>query len=205
MKIILTEKVPTLGGVGEIVNVSPGYARNYIIPNQLGVVADDAHKKALEDQKKRLAKKVAEEKDAALALKGKIDGLVIELTKKVGVSGKLFGTVTTTELSKELAVKEINVEKRLLTLETAIKSLGTFDVKAKLFSEVEATFQVKVVIDAKQAEELKAKEARAAKSKKARKEKAQAAAEAGEAEEVKEAELTEEEKLKKEADGILRS
>ncbi len=205
MKVILTEKVPTLGNVGEIVNVSPGYARNYILPNSLGVLADAGHKRELEEQKKRIAKKMTEEKDAAIALKGKIDGLVLEMTKKVGVSGKLFGTVTTTELSKELADKEIAVEKRLLSLEKPIKALGVFDVKAKLFSDVDAIFKVKVVIDPKQAKELEEKEARAVEARAAKKAAAKLAAESGEDTKEEEVPLTEEQRLKAEADKILRS
>jgi len=202
MKVILTEKVPTLGNVGEVVNISPGYARNYIIPNALGVLANEGNKKELAEHQKRIGKKIAEEKNAALALKEKVDGLVLEMTKKVGASGKLFGTITTTELSKELAEKEIDLEKRVLTLDIPIKHLGTFEVRAKLFPEVEAIFKVKVSIDPKQAADLKEKEARAEAD---RKNKKVEAAEAVDAPKEEEAPLTEEQRLKAEADKILRS
>lgn len=169
MKVILTERVRSLGSVGEIVNVSAGHARNYLIPNNLAVLADEGNKKLLNDQQRRLAKKVAEQKAEAESLKKKIDGLVIELVKKVGGNGTLFGTVTNTELSKELAAKDIDVERRLIVIENPIKTLGTFDIEAKLFTDVVAKFQVKVVIDPKQAEEMKKKQEAAA-AKKAKKE-----------------------------------
>jgi large subunit ribosomal protein L9 len=104
MKVILTEKVPTLGNIGEIVNVSAGHARNYLVPNGFAMVADDSNKKLLAAQQKSLAKKIQAQKEAALELKKKVEGTTIELIKKVGASGKLFGTVTNAELSKELEV-----------------------------------------------------------------------------------------------------
>ena len=205
MKVILTEKVPTLGNVGEIVNVSPGYARNYLIPNRFAVLADSGNKAQLDHYNKMLAKKVAEEKGAAEAVAKKLSGLSLELIKKVGANGKLFGTVTTGDLVKELEGKEISLERRTLIIEKPIKALGTYNVKAKLFSGVEAEFSVKVDIDPKQAEELKKKAEAAAEAKKKAKEEAEAKAAAGETEEATpEAELTDEQRLAKEADALLR-
>lgn len=204
MKVILTEKVKTLGNVGEIVNVSAGYARNYLIPNSFAVVADESNKKQQAHNEKMLANKIAAEKDAAKAVASKLEGLKLELIKKVGANGKLFGSVTTNELSLELAKSDLEVEKRTLSLETPIKTAGTFNVKAKFFSDVEANFTVEVKMDPKQAEEMKkkAEEAAAAKAAEAAK-KAADAENAVEGEEKKE--LTEEEKLKEEANKILRS
>ncbi|MCB9063199.1 MAG: 50S ribosomal protein L9 [Halobacteriovoraceae bacterium] len=187
MKVILTEKVPALGNVGEIVNVSAGYGRNYLVPKNLAVIADDKNKKAFENQKKALAKKVAEEYKYALDLKKKIDGLNIELVKKVGNNGKLFGSVTNSELSKILSERTIEIERRLLIIETPIKSTGTFNVKAKLFPEVEANFTVKVTMDPVQAEEMKKKqEAAIAKKAKAKADAEAQATDEATAEEVQE-------------------
>jgi large subunit ribosomal protein L9 len=200
MKVILTERVNTLGSVGEVVNVSQGYARNFLIPGGLAVLADESNKKQAAHHDKMLAKKVAAEKAAAVELKGKIEGLTLELVKKVGGTGKLFGTVTNAELAKELENKGIVVERRLISL-APIKALGSFDVKAKLFKDVEASFKVNVIIDPKQAEEIKAKQEAAAK----KAEEKALAAETETTEEVEEVkELTEEEKLKEEANKILR-
>ena len=131
MKVILTEKVPALGNIGEIVNVSAGHARNYLVPNGFAMVADDSNKNLLAAQQKSLAKKIQAQKDEANALKAKIEGMTIELIKKVGASGKLFGTVTNAELSKELANLGVEVERRLIHLEAPIKGLGIFNAKAK--------------------------------------------------------------------------
>lgn len=204
MKVILTEKVPTLGNIGEIVNVSAGHARNYLVPNGLAMVADDSNKKLLVAQQKSLAKKVAAQRAEAVETKKKIEGVTIELIKKVGASGKLFGTVTTAELSKELETRGIVVERRLINLEAPIKSLGVFSVKAKVFQDVEATFKVKVSIDPKQAEELKVAQEEALKAAEARKKAAAEAKEAG-LDAAPAAELTEEQRLKAEVDKLLRS
>ena len=206
MKVILTERVSSLGNVGEVVNVSAGYARNFLIPGDKAVLADESNKAQMEHYQKMLGKKVTEEKTAAESIKKKLDGLQLDLIKKVGNNGKLFGAVTTAELSKELAEKGIEVEKRVITLETPIKATGLFNAKAKLFSGVEAEFSIKVDMDPKQAEEMKLKAEAAAARKKA---KAEAAEAEGESEESAEGEekqpLTDEQKLAKEADELLRS
>ncbi len=166
MKVILTEKVKTLGNVGEIVNVSQGYARNFLLPRNVAVVADEKNKKAFENQKRALQKKVAEQKSAAEIQANKLNGLEIELVKKVGSNGRLFGTVTNAELAKILEEKDFDIERRQIIIETPIKTTGEYTIKAKLFTEVEAEFKVKVIMDPKQAEEMKQKAAAAAKKKK---------------------------------------
>ncbi len=206
MKVILTERVKALGNVGEIVNVSAGHARNFLLPNGFAVLADEGNKKALENQKRSLNKKVEAQKNEANALKSKLDSVKLQLVKKVGASGRLFGTVTSSDLSKELEKQGFDVERRLIHVDTPIKAIGNYKVRAKLFSGVEATFEVQVQMDPKQAEELKAKQVEAerrAAEKKARKEAGEEApVEAAAAEPT--AEKTEEQKLKEEADKILR-
>lgn len=204
MKVILTEKVPALGNIGEIVNVSAGHARNYLVPNGFAMVADESNTKLLAAQQKSLGKKIQAQKDAALAIKKQIEGITLDLIKKVGASGKLFGTVTNAELSKELETRGIHVERRLIHLDAPIKGLGVFTAKAKIFQDVEATFKIKVAIDPKQAEELKLAQEEALKNAEARK-KAQAEAKANGESDVPVAEMSEEQRLKMEVDKLLRS
>lgn len=164
MKVILLEKVKSLGNIGEIVTVAEGFARNYLLPRKFALVADSKNSNVLKDKQKALGKKVAEEKASAEAIKKKLEGTTIELIKKVGLNGKIFGSVTSQDISAELEKKGIHVERRLLTIDGSVKSLGTYDAKAKLFgNEVVANFKVKVAIDAAQAEELKKQQAEAAK------------------------------------------
>lgn len=178
MKVILLEKVRALGNIGEIVTVAEGYARNFLLPRKLGLVADAKNANVLKDKQKGLAKKVAEERASAEAIKSKLDGMTIELIKKVGLNGKIFGSVTTADVSKELEGRGVMVERRLVSIEGTVKSLGTYEARAKLFgNDVVANFKVKVMIDPAQAEELKKQQAEAAK-RNADKKKAKADAEA---------------------------
>jgi large subunit ribosomal protein L9 len=201
MKVVLLDNVKSVGNVGDVVNVSPGHARNLLVPNGLALVADEGNKKSIEQQRKMLAKKVAEHKATAEAMQKKVDGLVLEFVKKVGQNGKLFGSITTRELSDELGKKGVEVERRLLTVSKPIKSVGSFDVKASLFEGVAANFQVKVVMSPEQEEEMKRKQAAA--EKRAAEKKAKAAEEATEeaSEEVK----SEDQALDEEVNEILRS
>lgn len=205
MKVILTERVPSLGNVGEIVNVTAGHARNYLFPNQFAVLADESNRKALDNQKRRLGKKVQAEKNLALGVKKQLEGFHLDLIRRVGANGKLFGSVTTSELSTILAEKGIQVERRLMTVDMPIKALGNYKVKAKLFPEVEALFTVKVSIDPTQAEELKAKALEAQELKKKQEEDAKLQANAKADADAAATEMTEEQRLKAEADRLLRS
>lgn len=197
MKVILTKKVPSLGNIGEVANVSQGFGRNFLFPNGLAVLADESNKKQLENEKRRLAKKVEEVRSHALTLKKQIEDISIELVRKVGPNGRLFGMVTTSELAKILDEKGIHVEKRLILVSTPIKALGNFKATVKLFSDVEATFKIKVVMDPEQAKEMKEKEAEAIKAK--AKKKAEKPAETTE----EKAPQTEEERLREEAEKII--
>jgi large subunit ribosomal protein L9 len=173
MKVILIEKVKALGTIGEI-----------LYPNKLAILADEKNSNVLKDKQKALAKKIGAEKATAEALKKKLEGITVELIKKVGANGRLFGAVTSQEIAKELEKAGVSVERRLLTFDGSIKSLGTYDVKAKLFNDVTATFKLKVAIDAAMAEELKRQQAEAQKRNAEKKAKAEAlkAAAAAEAE-----------------------
>jgi large subunit ribosomal protein L9 len=183
MKVILTEKVKALGTIGEIVNVSAGFARNYLFPKKFAILADDKDSNVLKDKQKALAKKIGAEKAAAEATKKKIEGQTVELIKKVGSNGRLFGAVTSAEIAKELETKfGAQVERRLLSFDGSIKSLGTYEVKAKLFNDVVATFNLKVAIDAAMAEQLKKEQAEAQKRNAEKKAKAEAAKAAAAAE-----------------------
>ena len=177
MKVILLEKVKALGNIGEIVNVAEGFARNYLLPNKWALVAESKNANVLKDKQKALAKKVSAEKAAAEAIKKKLEGTTLELIRKVGANGKLFGSITSSEISKELEAKGITVERRSITVDGAIKSVGTYEARAKIFNDVVASFKVKISIDAAQAEELKKLQAEAQK-RNADKKKAKADAEA---------------------------
>ncbi len=182
MQVILTEKVKALGTIGEVVNVSAGFARNFLFPKKLAILADAKNSNVLKDKQKALAKKISIEKTAAEAVKKKLEGITVELIKKVGANGRLFGAVTSQDITRELEKVGISVERRLLTFDGSIKSLGNYEVKAKLFNDVSATFTLKVAIDAAMAEQLKKEQAEAQKRNADKKAKAEAAKAAAAAE-----------------------
>ena len=199
MKVVLLEKVKSVGNVGDVVNVSAGHARNFLIPGGLAVSADEGSEKSMSHHQKMLMKRVEAEKSTAVAAKSKLDGIVIEFVKKVGLNGKLFGSITSTELAVELATRGFEVERRQLTIENPIKGIGTFNIKAHLFKGVDANFQVKVAMDPAQAEEFKAQQLAA--QKRAEKKKLEAA----EGEKSEELAQTEEGAMNEEVNKVLRS
>jgi large subunit ribosomal protein L9 len=167
MKVILKENVKSLGNIGEILNVSAGYARNFLLPRKLAIVADESNTRIINDFKKALNKKLAQEKAVAEGIKSKVNGISITLMKRVGGSGKLFGSITTADIAAELKkVAGVELEKRTLSVDRAVKQLGTYEVKAKIFGDVEAKFTLKIEIDPAQVEELKEAQKEAAEKKK---------------------------------------
>ena len=145
MKVILTEDVKSLGKKGEIVNVSDGYARNFILPKKMGVEATGKNLNDLKLQKNNEKKVAQEQLDSAKTLAEKIGQGKVELAIKVGEGGKVFGSVSSKEIAA--AVKEqmgLDVDKKKIQLKETIKSLGTHNVPVKLHPEV--TAELKVIV-----------------------------------------------------------
>ncbi len=145
MKVILRKDVPSLGQMGEIVNVKDGYARNYLIPRSYAYFANDGALRALEIEKKQYAKKLAKEKSSAEILAAELADKSVSIPMKVGEEGKLYGSVTPAMISQELSVLGYNIDRRLISIEEPIRSLGVFDVKVKLYHEVSANIKVWVI------------------------------------------------------------
>lgn len=162
MKVLLKENVKSLGNIGEVVNVSPGFARNFLVPRKLAIVAGSAGAKGEVAHQKIMAKKIEIAKKAAQEIQKKLNGLNIVFIRKVGANSKLFGSITTIEISDELAKVGFQVDRKQISLDRPIKQLGNYEAKAKIFTEVDAKFSVKVEIDPIQAEELKKQQKEAA-------------------------------------------
>jgi len=146
MQLILKKDVQNIGEVGDIVNVKDGYARNYLIPNNLAQIAT---KGALEAREKDMARiKAKQEKlhKEALETAEKIQAVeVITLSAKAGESGKLFGTITTKKLAEEILEKTgIEVDRKSITLDNPINHIGNFVMTIKLTSKVKAQLRVEV-------------------------------------------------------------
>lgn len=145
MKVILLEDVKTLGKKGEIVNVSDGYARNFILPKKLGLEANTKNLNDLKLQKANADKVAKEQLEAAKELAGKLEAGKVELSIKTGEGGKAFGSVSSKEIAA--AVKEqmgYDVDKKKIQLKESIKTLGTHDVPVKQHAKVTASLKVVV-------------------------------------------------------------
>ena len=145
MKVILLKDVKNVGKKDEIVEVSDGYGRNYLLRNKLAVLASEKAMEILSDQKKQQQAFLEEKKQEAIALKEKIEKIVLTFQIKSGKDGKLFGSVSTVKIC-ELMQKQYNIalDKRKFIDKENITSLGTYDLKIELFKDVIATVNVKV-------------------------------------------------------------
>lgn len=145
MKVILRQDVDKLGKIGEIVTVKDGFARNFLIPRDLVYYATPGALKKLEGERKQYSKKVEKAKGVAEELAAKLAEVQVSVQMRVGEEGKLFGSVTPQMIAQELATREFDIDKRNIIIEEPIKSLGIFDVKVKLHTEVFATLKVWVI------------------------------------------------------------
>ena len=142
MKIILKKDVESLGKTGDLVNVSDGHARNFLIPRGLGIEASGKNMKALETEMDTAARRTTKEKEAAQSAAERLEGVTCKISRKVGQQNKLFGSVTTKDIGDALRDQGIEIDKRNIVLEEPIKSLGEFSVKIKLHSGVSADIKV---------------------------------------------------------------
>ncbi len=148
MKVILLEDVKSLGKKGEIVNVSDGYARNYVLPKKLGVEADSAHMNDLKLQRANADKVAQEQLEAAQQLAKALETKEVVLKMKSGEGGKTFGSISSKEIAS--AVKNqcgLELDKKKIQLPDAIKALGVYEVNVKLHAKVAGKLKVKVVED----------------------------------------------------------
>ena len=142
MKLILREKVPNLGNIGDVVTVSDGYGRNYLLPRKLALLANDRNVKELEHQQRMMEKRLAAAKADAVVIADRLKGQRITIRKHAGEEGKLFGSVTPREIVELLNDRGFVVDRRDLDLKEAIKQVGTFEVNCALHADVVTQFSV---------------------------------------------------------------
>jgi len=144
MKVILNKDIKGQGKKGELVNVSDGYARNFLFPRNLAIEASAAALNELKNREAALAHHVAEEKQAAMDAAAKIDGKEIVIHAKAGASGKLFGSVTTKELAAEIEVQcGVEVDRRKINM-NEIKSYGEYSAEVKILGGISASVNIKI-------------------------------------------------------------
>lgn len=145
MKVILTQNIKNLGLSGDIVEATLGYARNYLLPKGLAELATQEALKKAQAIKTTRAKQEEEERKKAQGLAKKLEKITITIPAKVGKERKLFGSITSEEIAKTLKDQtKIKVDKKVILLEEPIKKVGKYDVKIKLFKDVEVVLKVKI-------------------------------------------------------------
>ena len=145
MELILKKTVESLGEEGDIVRVKPGYARNYLIPKKMAVVANKANLTQLEQEKAIIEARREKQRQEAESLSKKISGTIITIKHRVGEEDKLFGSVTAADISEKLAEMNIQVDKKNVLLAEPIKTLGEIMVPIKVGYQMATVITVQVV------------------------------------------------------------
>jgi large subunit ribosomal protein L9 len=151
MEVILRQHVDNLGRRGEIVKVADGYARNYLLPRKLALLATEGNKKQIERERVKFDAQEAEEQKVAAAIAERLAGVEVEIARKVGETEALYGSVTGADIADALKAKGVTIDRKKLGLHEPIKKLGEYDVPLKLHREVTTTVKVKVVAEGAEA------------------------------------------------------
>ena len=145
MQVILLEEVSSLGKAGDMVKVSNGYGRNFLIPQKKAIMATEKNIKALEHQKRLVQHRMAKTKKDVQKMVFEIENLSCTFTRTVGESGKLFGSVTSMDIETYLKENGLTIDRKKIHLEEPLKSVGMFTVPIKLHAEVVANLKVWIV------------------------------------------------------------
>jgi large subunit ribosomal protein L9 len=152
MEVILKEDVLKLGHRGDVVKVADGYGRNYLLPEKLAIEANDANKTVIEQMKASAIRKSVKEKAGAEQFATQLSEVELVFERKVGENDHLFGSVTSGDIAHQLEAKGFTVDRRKISLDEPLKSLGEYHVPVKLHREV--TSHVKVTVKGDQSEEV---------------------------------------------------
>ncbi|HEX8242318.1 MAG TPA: 50S ribosomal protein L9 [Longimicrobium sp.] len=147
MQVILRQRIETLGDAGEIVDVKPGYGRNYLIPQGLAYEATDANKRRLEAERARSDAREAATVQEAQQLASRIEGVSLTFNARAGQEGKLFGSITSADIAEKLAQQGIELDRRQIELDEPIKSLGVTSVPVRLHPQVRPELKVWVIAE----------------------------------------------------------
>jgi large subunit ribosomal protein L9 len=145
MKVILTEDIPKLGKTGDAVEVAEGYGRNYLVPQGKAFLATSKNVNALEHKRRLLKRKAESMRKEAEGRAEKIRGITVSLARKVVEEGKLYGSVTASDLLQALEERGVVLERKQIKLDEPIKALGEYKVAVRCHADVEAEFTVQVV------------------------------------------------------------
>ena len=147
MEVILREHVDHLGRRGDLVKVADGYARNYLLPRKMALLATEGNKKQIERERVKFDMKELEDQKIAQAVAERMAGVEIEIARKVGETEALYGSVTSGDITEALAAKGFELDRRKLQLPEPIKKLGDYTVPVKLHRDVTTNLKVRVVAE----------------------------------------------------------
>ncbi len=147
MEVILREYMDNLGRRGEVVKVADGYARNYLLPRKLALLVTEGNRQQIERERGKFEAREQEEKKVAEAVAARLAGVEIQISRKVGETEVLFGSVTSADIAAAMAAKGFEIDRRKLNLREPIKKLGAYDIPLRLHPEVTVPVRVKVVAD----------------------------------------------------------
>ncbi len=147
MEIILKEDIKNLGYKNDIVEVKPGYGRNYLIPKGMAIMATDSSKKIVSENVKQAAHKAEKIKTDALTIAQKLAGVTLEVKAKVGETGKIFGAVTSLQISDLLKDKGFAIDRKKITFKSEVKEVGEYALVVDLHKEVKVDMKFTVVAE----------------------------------------------------------
>src|ERR1700694_1327260 len=142
MKVILTKDLDNLGKAGALVEVKPGYGRNYLLPRQLAVLATAKNMRQLDHQKAGILSRASKERSNMDAMAKKLSAIEVKFTRKVGEQNKLFGSVTSKDVHEQLTAQGYQVERKQIHLPEPLQEIGTHEVEVKLHADVSAKGEV---------------------------------------------------------------
>ncbi len=145
MKIILIQDLEGYGSFGDVINVKDGFANNYLIPRGIAIPATEGNLRHIKSIIQQRSRKLQKEKEKALALAEKLKGLELEIQRPVGEKGKLFGSITVSDISNLLKERGIEIDRKKIVLKSPIKDIGLYTVSLKLHPEVVVDIKVNVV------------------------------------------------------------
>ena len=147
MEVILKDDIKGLGFKNDVITVKAGYGRNYLIPQGFAVLANQSNRKMLAENVKQAAHKAEKIKQDAQDIADKLNGVSLAIKAKAGESGKIFGAVTTLQISDALREKGIEIDRKKIAFNSEVKFLGSYEVEIDLHKEVKSTVAFEVVAD----------------------------------------------------------
>ena len=147
MKVILKENIAALGTVGSVVEVTRGYARNFLIPQGKALEATPGNLALMEQVKAKWVQVVAQEQEEAQALAARLEGVSVTIAQRVGEAERLYGSVTRAMIAAALEAQGVELDRKTLELEEPIKKLGTYEIPVRLAPEITAQITVDVVAE----------------------------------------------------------